>query len=111
MQHNLKPILAGRLSDAPPGSDLRLRYRAPGWIYIFYLFWYLMFIRLAILSVGGFDAEATNSDKVTGVVVLAFFFVWPPILHAFVTMRSDEELSKILDFLAEHAEAVPDPRP
>ena len=109
--YNAKPILAGRLVDAPPGSELRLRYRAPAWCYFYYPFWYLVILGLAIgFSIAGFEPQVTGSEKMTLAAMLVAFFFLPLIVHAIGTRRSEEELAEMFAFLAEHAGAEPDRR-
>ena len=109
-EYNAKPVLAGRLKEAPRGSSLDLRYRAPAWVYAFDLFWYssLGLVVLIMLGQVGERNPDLNGRDLTivsaGLVVLLLF---PIVLHYFGTRNSDEELSYLLDFLAEHADATP----
>lgn len=104
-EYNAKPVLSGRLLDAPSGSCLELRYRAPVWVYGFYLFWYLfLFFFAATLSMGHWAPEVTAGDKMTIVAMLVGFVIAPLLLHAFGTRGSETELNSLLDFLSQHAE-------
>jgi hypothetical protein len=105
-EYNAKPVLSGRLQDAPTGSSLDLRYRAPVWVYAFYVVWYLFLAFVAVgLLANGWAPEVTGSDKAMAVAIFAVLLVAPVGLHAFGTRRSDEELADLMDFLAQHAQA------
>jgi hypothetical protein len=105
-EYNAKPVLAGRIREAPSGSSLDLRYRAPVLICAFYLIWYLFlaFFAVGFLANSG-ASEFTGGDKAMAVAILAMLFVAPVGLHAVGTRRSEEELAEMLDFLCRHAEA------
>jgi hypothetical protein len=110
LMYGAKPVLAGRLLDTPPGSQLRLRYRAPAQMYVFYPFWYLVLAGLAIgFSSGGFDPEISGGDKMIFAGMLVAFFFQPLIFHAIGTRNSEKEFADMVAFLAENAQARPDP--
>jgi len=106
LEYNAKPVLAGRLQDAPGGSRLELRYRAPLWVYGFYLVWYL-FITLVVVGLvsNGWAPGVASGDKAMGLGIIAALFVAPLGLHALGTRRSAEELAELLDFLSAQVEA------
>jgi hypothetical protein len=105
-EYNAKPVLSGRIQDAPSGSTLDLRYRAPAWVYAFYLFWYLFLVFIAVaLLANDWAAELTGRDKAMAVAIVAVFLVAPVGLHAVGTRRSDEELADLMDFLTLNAGA------
>jgi hypothetical protein len=111
IDYSAKPILAGRILDAPPGSELRLRYRAPAGMYVFYPLWYFVLVGMAMgFSSGGFEPGISGPDKMMTAGIFVAFALVPPIFHAFGTWRSEEELAALIAFLSEHAEAEPDPR-
>ncbi|WP_147416686.1 hypothetical protein [Sphingomonas edaphi] len=110
-EYNAKPLLAGGLHEHRSGSMLELRYRAPSWVYIFDLFWVcaLGMVTMAMLGlVGERNPDLTNSDFVFIWTILLALLAAPLALHYFGTRNSDEELSYLLDFLAERIEAKPD---
>ncbi|MGB7656602.1 MAG: hypothetical protein WBL74_14100 [Novosphingobium sp.] len=105
-EYNAKPVLAGRLRKASSGSRLQLRYRAPLWVYGFYLFWYSLLISVAAAFIGQVWApEITGGDKVMAIGIVMILLAAPLGLHAVGTRDSEEELAIILDFLAKHVEA------
>jgi len=105
-EYNAKPVLSGRLRDVPSGSSLELRYRAPLWVYGFYLFWYLILTFGIVGLIGaGWAPEVTGGGKAMGMGIFAALLVAPPALHAIGTRRSAEELAELLDFLSEQAQA------
>ena len=105
-EYNAKPVLSGRVLDATSGSYLELRYRAPVWVYGFYLFWYL-FIALfvAMSSAANWAPEITVGDKEMVFFMLGGLAVAPLGLHAVGTRHSDKELNSLLDFLSQQAGA------
>lgn len=105
-EYNAKPVLSGRLEDAPSGSSLELRYRAPIWVYGFYVIWYffLALVAAALLA-NGWAPGVPGGDKAMAIAIFLMLLVAPVGLHAVGTRRSEEELADLLDFLAEHAEA------
>jgi hypothetical protein len=111
-EYNAKPILAGRLRESRSGSVLNLRYRAPASAYALYAFWYGFLGVIALSPLFG-DAELnaglTTTDFAIIAAGLAVFLVFPVVLHFIGTRNSDDELAEILDFLAQHAEAKPQP--
>jgi hypothetical protein len=105
-EYNAKPVLAGRLHTATGGSNLELRYRAPLWVYGFYLFWYLS-LTLIIFSViaFGWTPEIRDGEKAIDFGIFALLLVTPLGLHTIGTHRSEVELAYLIDFLSRHAEA------
>ena len=105
-EYNAKPILAGRLHEAPSGSALSVRYRAPSWVYAFYLFWYLF---LAVVAVGlvakGWAPGITGGDKAMAGAIFAVLLVAPLGFHAIGTRHSEDDLDDLINFLAQHGEA------
>jgi hypothetical protein len=109
-EYNAKPVLCGRLRELPSGSSMDLSYRAPAWIYPFYLFWYgfLGLIFLMMLGqVGTRNPDLQGEALSTIWVVLILFLIGPIVLHYVGTSRSNEDLECLLDFLAEQADARP----
>ena len=105
-EYNAKPVLSGRLQEVPRGSSLDLRYRAPVWVYGFYIVWYLFLAFLIFgLVANGWFPEVTDSEKAQVAATIALLLVAPVGLHMFGTRNAEEELSDLLDFLAQHAEA------
>tara|TARA_Y100000815_G_scaffold117620_2_gene106159 strand:+ start:318 stop:596 length:279 start_codon:yes stop_codon:yes gene_type:complete len=89
------------------GSSLELRYRAPLWVYAFYLLWYLFLTRVAdIVVADGWDPDMTSVDKVMAVGVIGLLLVAPLGLHAVGTRNSDEELADLVGFLSQQVEAT-----
>ena len=107
-EYNAKPVLAGRIRETPRGSSLDLCYRAPIWLYVFFLFWYFF---LAFAAVGflanAWAPRVTGADNALAAAVLAVLLAAPVGLQAVGTRHSEEELSKLLDFLFQYAEAQP----
>jgi hypothetical protein len=111
-EYNAKPILAGRIREARSGSILALRYRAPAWVYAFDVFWYSFLAFIALFPLFGdaeLNPELTTTDFALIAAGLAAFLVFPFVLHFIGTRNSDFELAELLDFLAGHAEARPQP--
>ena len=107
-EYNAKPVLCGRLSEDGNGSRLDLRYRAPVWIYAFYLFWYLLLASMAVEVLGHVGpANSAGSETIGPIATLAILAIAPLGLHMFGTRRSDDDLAELLNFLAECAEARP----
>jgi len=96
-EYNAKPVLSGRVREAASGSSLDLRYRAPLWVYGFYLVWYLFLALFAGLIGHGWDGATVG--------IFSILLVAPLGLHAVGSRRSEEELADLLDFLSQHAEA------
>ncbi|HEX8214123.1 MAG TPA: hypothetical protein VF582_01480 [Allosphingosinicella sp.] len=105
-EYNAKSVLSGRLQDAPGGSSLELRYRAPLWVYGFYLLWYL-FLTFVVAGLirNGWASGVTGGNKAMTIGIFAILLVAPLGLHAVGTRRSEEELADLLDFLSQHVEA------
>lgn len=107
-EYNAKPVLSGSLQNAPSGSSLELRYRAPLWVYGFYLVWYLFLALVVAWLIGnGWAPELTGGDRAMALGIIAILLIAPLGLHAVGTRRSEEELGSLLDFLFQHVEAKP----
>ena len=109
-EYNAKPVLVGRVLQDSAGSTMQLRYRAPAPIYIFYLFWYCflgLFALLLLGTIGQRNPDLTSGDQVIIFGGWVFMSIFPLGLHYFGTRNADEELSKLLDFLASEAQAKP----
>lgn len=107
-EYNAKPVLAGQLREGRAGSILTLRYRAPAWIYLFEVLWY-GFLALTALGLvfGEVNPDLTSGDWAAVAGIYAALLIAPFALHYFGTRNADDELTYILDFLAEHADARP----
>jgi hypothetical protein len=111
-EYNGKPVLVGRLIEQSPGSTLHLRYRAPVTFYLFYPFWYSLLALFGAVLIGGIgqrNPDLSNGDLALTFVGWAFMLTVPLGRHYFGTRNSEEELSEILEFLANEAEAKPQP--
>jgi hypothetical protein len=107
-EYNAKPVLAGRLREGRSGSVLSLRYRAPYAAHLFDIVWYGGLALLALgLVFGEVNPDLTWGDWALLCAGYVAFLVAPVVLHYFGTRNSDAELTYLLDFLAEHAEAKP----
>ena len=106
IEYNAKPVLSGRLWDTASGSSLELRYRAPIWVYVFYVVWYLFLTLAAALIGNAWAPEITSAEKIMAVGTIGLLLVGPIVMHAIGTRRSDVELSNILDFVSQHIEAT-----
>ena len=108
-EHNAKPVLVGQVQEAPSGSKLSLRYRAPTAAYVFYIFWYgfMTFAILAALGfLGGTNADLGRSDIASVTAIFVGLLVAPLIIHYIGTSNSERELACLLDFLAERVDAT-----
>ncbi|MBS0476372.1 MAG: hypothetical protein JSR28_14665 [Proteobacteria bacterium] len=103
-EYNAKPVLAGRVIPTTNGSLLKLRYRAPVWIYGFYVIWYfsLVFFSASFAS-GTWEPDFTTGDKSATILILGGLSLTPLALHAIGTHNSKKELDSILDFLSRMA--------
>jgi hypothetical protein len=111
-EYNAKPLLVGGLRDESLGAVLALRYRAPGPIYVFYLFWYSFLTLVGLLLIGTIgqrNPDQTGADLAIVCIGLIFMLIFPVGMHYFGTRNWHEELSDLLDFLASEAEAYPSP--
>jgi hypothetical protein len=108
MQYNAKPLLSGRIEDAPLGSTLRLAYRGPLTMLPLLLIWYgfLSYIT-AMLIRYGFGPADDESSPVFAVVILTTMWLAPAVMHLIGTRNADEELTELLDFLENTVEAKP----
>lgn len=107
-EYNAKPVLAGRLREGRSGSVLALRYRAPCWVYVFDVFWYSVLSLVALMPLfAQMNLDLTGADFAALYGILAAMAVFPFVLHYFGTRNSDDELTYLLEFLAEHADARP----
>lgn len=104
-EYNAKPVLCGRLKDDGGGSSLYLRYRAPVWVYAFFLFWYLFLVLIGAAVFGGNGDTLAVRAYMMGITVWTVLLLAPVVLHLFGTRRSDEDLAAILSFLSDYAEA------
>ena len=107
-EYNAKPVLVGALRQDRSGSILKLRYRAPAWVYFFDLIWFgaLSMVILMLLGlVGQRNPDLTGGDLLFSWTVLLVLLVTPLALHYFGTRKSDEELGYLLEFLKECVEA------
>ena len=106
-EYNAKPVLSGRLKNAVSGSILELRYRAPLWVYCFYLVWYIFLTLAAAALIGNeWAPDGTVADKAMVIGTIGILSIAPIGLHAIGTRRSGEELSDLLNFLSQHIEAT-----
>jgi hypothetical protein len=101
-EYNAKPVLAGRLREAPTGSILVLRYRAPIRVYLFHVVWYSILLLVALAFLAG---EIKSTGFAPAFLVPATLLIFPLVLHYAGTRNSAEELDYLLDFLAEQADA------
>jgi len=105
-EYNAKPVLSGRIRDADGGCTLDLRYRAPAWVYVFYLFWYASLISMGVAVLGGLVAtDAGESEALGPIAVVGVLLIAPIALHVFGTRHSDADLDELLSFLERFAEA------
>lgn len=108
-EYNAKPLLAGRLCETSSGSILKLRYRAPAWIYAFALFWYCALGLLILMALGQFgerNPDLTSGDTAFTWAIILALVVTPIAFHYFGTRNANKELGYLLDFLAERADAT-----
>lgn len=108
MQYNAKPVLSGRIKDAPLGSIMRLAYRGPVMILPFYVFWYgfLTFVTV-MLAVHGIDPADDPSGPVFAVAILIVMWLAPATMHVIGTRNADDELDALLEFLRDTVETQP----
>lgn len=105
-EYNAKAVLSGQLEDGTSGLRLKLRYRAPVWVYGFYFVWYLILMFVVASLIGGdWAPEVTVSDEAASSGIFSLLLVAPLALHAVGTRRSQEEHAGLIDFLAEHIDA------
>lgn len=109
LEFNAKPVLTGRLRETPSGSCLDLNYRAPAWVYAFYLAWYLSLGSVILLMLGAIGVR--NTDLQGGELAsvwagLILLLIAPLMFHYLGTRRSDDDLERLLDFLAQQADAA-----
>jgi len=108
-EYNAKPVLSGRLWETPNGSSLDLNYRAPAWVYAFYLFWY-GFLALVLLMMFGQigvrtpDLQSAELSRVWALLIS--LLIAPVVMHYVGTRRSNEDFERLMDFLAEQADAT-----
>lgn len=107
--YNAKPVLVGRVEADMGRTVLDLRYRAPLKVYGFLVLWFLfMILPWRILS----DAASHSLSLETVGWELGFFLLYllaPLGVHWFGTLDADQELELLLEFLRQHAKAVPAP--
>ena len=104
--YNVKPILAGRLTDSPGGARLDLRYRASAAEYIFFPAYYLFLGWITTVLPNGLNPDLTEADKLFVLAIFVVLCVGPLIMHAFGTRNADKELNELIDFLWRNAEAI-----
>jgi hypothetical protein len=107
MEYNAKPVLAGRLEEQGLGSLVRLRYRAPIWVYFFDTFWFLTLGTMLLFVLLG-DAGATSfGERLPFLGIIVLLLGSNVALHHFGTRNAEEELNHLLGFLEDTIEARP----
>jgi hypothetical protein len=101
-EFNMKPVLAGRVQSNGPGSLLLLSYRAPFAAHIFLLIWYGV---LSLIFLAALAPSRGESPGFHGALISLILFAVPIATVYGGTRRSDEDLTDLLEFLAEKAEA------
>lgn len=102
-EYNAKPVLAGRIVGDGQGSEIRLRYRAPIAIYLFYLMWYGFLLALALTMPFNGRLEISMWEFL---LLLVAFAAMPLIMHAIGTAGSDRDLEQLEAFLLEEVQAA-----
>ncbi|MBA4163710.1 MAG: hypothetical protein C0510_03615 [Erythrobacter sp.] len=101
---NVKPILAGRLSDALGSCEIRARFRAPIFAYVFFAVWYLglLVMLISALVVGLSGGE--NSVVLLFLPFILIFFLAPVGMHYLLHRNAEDDLERILEFLNREAD-------
>jgi hypothetical protein len=107
-EYNAKPLLTGPIEPTPTGSVLRLVYRGRTWSRAFYIFWYA-FLTLFVIAFAttGTDQPLHGAERLAPFAILGVLAIFPFVMHAIGTSRSDEELRELLEFLEQVAQARP----
>lgn len=106
-EYNAKPILAGRIFEDLNGSIIDLKYRAPLWVYAFFIVWYtVLALVVGILTVNVFSPGVSETQMIMGFAITLILLGAPIGLHALGTQSSEEEFENLINFLVEHAEAT-----
>ena len=109
-EYNQKPVLTGPMERTMAGTVMRLGYRGTTWSRIFFAAWYLFMALIAMFFlVAGFDPPLHGVERLIPVAMIVSFFVFPIIIHAIGTRRSDEDLAALIEFLERVAEAKRSP--
>jgi hypothetical protein len=99
------PILVGRLNDESGRTRLRLRFRAPLPIYLFFAMWYAFCLFfLAAFLVTGLD-EVRPGEAAVAIGACLLLMLFPLGMHYSGTRRADEHFATLVAFLEEQAEA------
>ena len=102
--YDSKPILAGRIVADKAGSRFDLNFRAPGWAYVFYPFWYVALLLMVLLVTFG-PPTISGEQRAVFAATFFFFFGFPFLLHFLGTAKSESELEALTGFLARVAQA------
>ena len=102
--YDAKPILAGRIVATRAGSRIDLNFRAPGWAYVFYPFWFAALLMLVLLVTFG-PLTTTGDQRATFATTFLFLLGFPVLLHFLGTAKSDAKLEALTGFLARVAQA------
>src|SRR3990167_8954435 len=100
---NVKPILAGRLSDALGSCEIRARFRAPLIAYVFFAVWYLILLVMLISALVVGLTGGTNSIALLILPALLIFSLAPVGMHYLFHRNAEDDLERILEFLNREA--------
>ena len=102
--YDAKPILAGRIVPDKAGSRLDLNFRAPGWAYAFYPFWFAALLMMVLVVTFG-RLAITGEQSAIFAASFLFLFGFPVLLHFLGTTKSESEREALTGFLARVAQA------
>ena len=97
--------LSGRIVAEPVGSRLRLHYRLPISLYLFFPIWYLSLIASLLGSLAEGAVIAHGPELAIIVVMTTFCLAAPIYLLTVSTSSADADFQELVDFLEREAQA------
>ncbi|KPL68926.1 hypothetical protein SZ64_12950 [Erythrobacter sp. SG61-1L] len=111
--YNAKPRLSGRLRSSPGGTELNVRFGTPVWVFVVFAFFYLLLTFVTVIvafpAIHG-DPRVDREALPYFLLVMLAFYVSPLIMHFILTRGAEADLERMLEFLEQEVQAVPQER-
>lgn len=101
--YNAMPVLVGKLTDTPAGCTIEATYRAPLWVYAFFLIWYGLLMLFMLLTIAGASAGGLEPGGWIIFLILPLFALVPIAMH-YGFSSSEASLDRILHLLETKAD-------
>ncbi|RIV86684.1 hypothetical protein [Aurantiacibacter zhengii] len=103
--YNASPVLVGRLMDKDGGCAIDAKFRAPVWVYGFYIMWYLIVTLFVLIAVALVLEGRMTTEGWIIFPAMAFFSIAPVGLH-YLFVRGEQSLEGILQMLTDEGSLI-----